>query len=52
MAKPKTFPTKSVLAPDAREKAVALLNQYLADTFDLYSQTKQAHAGISRGSVA
>ena len=29
-----------------REKLVNLLNQQLADTFDLYSQTKQAHWNV------
>src|SRR5215469_9251084 len=46
MAKPRTFATKNDLAPDVREKAIALLNQQLADTFDLYSQTKQAHWNV------
>jgi starvation-inducible DNA-binding protein len=45
-AKSKTFPTKNDLGPDIREKAIALLNQHLADTFDLYSQTKQAHWNV------
>ena len=46
MAKSKTFATKNDLAPDVRQKAIALLNQHLADTFDLYSQTKQAHWNV------
>ena len=46
MAKPKMFLTKNDLAPDVREKAVTLLNQQLADTTDLYSQTKQAHWNV------
>jgi starvation-inducible DNA-binding protein len=43
MAKSKTFATKVDLVPEVREKAIALLNQHLADTLDLYTQTKQAH---------
>jgi starvation-inducible DNA-binding protein len=46
MAKPKTFATRNDLAPDVREKAIALLNQHLADTLDLYTQTKQAHWNV------
>lgn len=46
MAKSKTFATKNDLAPDVREKAIPLLNQHLADTLDLYSQTKQAHWNV------
>ncbi len=46
MAKAKTFATKNDLAPNVREKAIALLNQHLADTSDLYSQTKQAHWNV------
>ncbi len=46
MAKPKTFTTRIDLAPETREKMMALLNQQLADTFDLYSQTKQAHWNV------
>ncbi|MCI0625718.1 MAG: DNA starvation/stationary phase protection protein Dps [Acidobacteria bacterium] len=44
--KSKTFATKNDLAPEAREKAITLLNQHLADTLDLYSQTKQAHWNV------
>ena len=43
MAKSRTFATKNDLAPDVREEAIALLNQHLADSLDLYTQTKQAH---------
>ncbi len=46
MAKVKTFATKNDLAPGVREKAIALLNQHLADSSDLYSQTKQAHWNV------
>lgn len=34
------------LAADTREQLVGLLNQQLADTFDLMSQTKQAHWNV------
>jgi starvation-inducible DNA-binding protein len=40
------FSTRIDLPPDKREQLVALLNQQLADTFDLYSQTKQAHWNV------
>jgi starvation-inducible DNA-binding protein len=40
------FHTRIDLAPDMREMVSALLNQQLADTFDLYSQTKQAHWNV------
>lgn len=46
MEKSKTFTTKNDLASDVREKAVILLNQQLADTFDLFGQTKQAHWNV------
>jgi len=46
MSKHKTFTTKNDLPVEVREKAVALLNQQLADTFDLYSQIKQAHWNV------
>ena len=46
MAISKLLPTRNDLAPAIREKAVELLNQHLADTSDLYSQTKQAHWNI------
>jgi starvation-inducible DNA-binding protein len=38
--------TKNDLSADARTKAISLLNARLADTFDLYSQTKQAHWNV------
>ena len=38
--------TKNDLSVATRTKAIALLNQRLADTFDLYSQTKQAHWNV------
>lgn len=46
MTKTKMFPTRNDLDPAIREHMVLLLNQQLADTFDLYSQTKQAHWNV------
>ena len=46
MATARTFHTRIDLAPDVRKKLVALLNQQLADTFDLYGQAKQAHWNV------
>jgi hypothetical protein len=46
MATPKTFTTRIGLAPETRAKMMALLNQQLAATFDLYSQIKQAHWNV------
>ncbi|WP_439621972.1 DNA starvation/stationary phase protection protein Dps [Gemmata sp.] len=40
------FPTRIDIPADKREKLVALLNQQLADTFDLFSQTKFAHWNV------
>ncbi len=40
------FPTSIDLPREKREAVVALLNQQLADTFDLYSQLKQAHWNV------
>lgn len=40
------FSTRNDLSREAREEIVALLNQQLADTFDLFSQTKQAHWNV------
>lgn len=40
------FSTRNDMSRRAREEIVALLNQQLADTFDLYSQTKQAHWNV------
>ena len=39
-------PTSIDLKQDVRQSVVALLNQQLADTFDLFSQTKQAHWNV------
>jgi starvation-inducible DNA-binding protein len=42
----KTFPTRIDVAAEVRGPMIALLNQQLAGTFDLYSQTKQAHWNV------
>lgn len=41
-----TFKTHVDLPEKTRQKMTALLNQQLADTFDLLSQTKQAHWNV------
>ena len=41
-----TFNTRIFLPPEVREAMVQLLNQQLADTFDLYSQVKHAHWNV------
>jgi starvation-inducible DNA-binding protein len=41
-----TFRTSIDLPADRRRKLVTLLNQHLADTFDLYGQAKQAHWNV------
>jgi len=48
MSKPKnrTFETRNDLSKPVRGTMSALLNQQLADTFDLYSQVKQAHWNV------
>src|SRR5215831_15921942 len=46
MNKLKMHKTSIDLDAETREQIVALLNQQLADTFDLYSQTKQAHWNV------
>jgi starvation-inducible DNA-binding protein len=46
MSKAKSFPTRIDLSQPVRDKAVHLLNQHLADTFDLFSQIKQAHWNV------
>lgn len=46
MAKPKLHKTTIDLDSETREQIITLLNQQLADTFDLYSQTKQAHWNV------
>lgn len=41
-----TFVTRNDLPAHLRETMITLLNQHLADTFDLYSQVKQAHWNV------
>jgi starvation-inducible DNA-binding protein len=41
-----TFATRIDIPEASREKLVELLNARLADTFDLYSQLKQAHWNV------
>ena len=40
------FSTRNDLSREVRGRMIELLNQQLADTFDLYSQTKQAHWNV------
>lgn len=40
------FETRIDLPQDTRQEVVALLNQQLANGFDLFSQTKQAHWNV------
>lgn len=42
----RAFRTRIDLSPEVRDQMTLLLNQQLADTFDLYSQTKQAHWNV------
>jgi starvation-inducible DNA-binding protein len=42
----RTFATRVDIPEDARAELVELLNARLADTFDLYSQLKQAHWNV------
>jgi starvation-inducible DNA-binding protein len=42
----RTFETRIDLPAKQRHKLIALLNQQLADTFDLYGQAKQAHWNV------
>lgn len=46
MSKAAEFTTRNDLPQRVRTTIVALLNQQLADVFDLYSQTKQAHWNV------
>ena len=46
MARARLFPTRNDLPAEVREKVIAILNQQLSDTFDLSSQTKQAHWNV------
>ncbi len=41
-----TFATKNDLAKKVRAQSIELLNHQLADSLDLYSQTKQAHWNV------
>ncbi|MGL6094262.1 MAG: DNA starvation/stationary phase protection protein Dps [Fimbriiglobus sp.] len=45
-ATPKLFATRHDLPADTRAKLVDLLNQQLADTFDLRTQVKHAHWNV------
>jgi starvation-inducible DNA-binding protein len=40
------FSTQVSLPPEKREQLVEMLNEHLADSFDLMSQTKQAHWNV------
>lgn len=42
----RTFPTHARLAEPTRAKMIETLNQQLADSLDLYAQTKQAHWNV------
>ncbi len=42
----KEFDSRNDIPHRTRETMMTLLNQQLADTFDLYSQTKQAHWNV------
>ena len=46
MTTEKLYSTKNDLSFAIREKSIALLNQQLADTSDLFSHTKQAHWNV------
>ena len=46
MGKLKMYKTHIDLPAEVREQMISLLNQHLADTFDLYSQAKQAHWNV------
>jgi starvation-inducible DNA-binding protein len=46
MAKNKNGTTRIDIKPKLRDSMIALLNQQLADTLDLYTQTKQAHWNV------
>ena len=46
MATPHLFPTRIDLAAEIRTQVIDLLNQQLADSLDLSSQTKQAHWNV------
>lgn len=42
----RTFETRIDMPSDVRARLIDLLNQQLADTFDLFSQAKQAHWNV------
>src|SRR6478672_11105565 len=42
----RAFATRNDIPEEAREQLVELLNARLADTFDLYTQVKQAHWNV------
>ena len=44
--KTRTFATRIDIPEESRDKLVELLNARLADSFDLYSQLKQAHWNV------
>ncbi len=46
MAAVQAIETRIDIPAKVREQITAMLNQQLADTFDLYSQTKQAHWNV------
>ena len=45
-SKVRTFPTHIEIPANQRQALIEILNQSLADTFDLMSQTKQAHWNV------
>lgn len=40
------FQTRIDIAPEVRQRMIGVLNQQLAQTLDLYTQTKQAHWNV------
>jgi starvation-inducible DNA-binding protein len=46
MPEARAFPTRVGIPAETRRRMINLLNQHLADAFDLYSQTKQAHWNV------
>ena len=45
-ARTRHFPTHIDIPADRRERLVEMLNQHLADSLDLFTQTKQAHWNV------
>ena len=41
-----SFQTRIDVAPEVRQRVILVLNQQLAQTLDLYTQTKQAHWNV------